>query len=195
MFHRNAHSQRSSVVKMNNAASNTTDAEPSKTNDEDEDDEDEDSSDEEDEEDVGEDDEPVGQVISEFDFEVVGLLMNNNGRECNQHEICGEHLSVGEIVKLIPATISNINGIQEEAIAVYRIIDGAVGCRVGFVPRVQAQMLHRRNEFTITPFAVVKDLYRYSNNEYLQCKSKRNYGMACCSFIEGINIGSDTHPV
>ena len=27
-----------------------------------------------------------------FDFEVVGHHMKNNGRECCQHETCGEHL-------------------------------------------------------------------------------------------------------
>jgi hypothetical protein len=135
--------------------------------------------DEDEEEDEIEGEEVVeadGELDGAFDFEVVGLNMSSNGRECTLHEICGEHLSVGEIVKLVPIKISNANGIQEEALSVNRIMDGIVGCRVGFVPRVQANMLHRRNEFTIKPYAIVKDLYRYSKNEYLQSKSRRNYG-------------------
>lgn len=112
--------------------------------------------------------------------------MKNNGRECCQHEVCGMHLLVGEVVKLVPTIISNVNETDEDAIAVHRVMDGIVGCRVGFIPRVQANMLHRRNVVPTTPYAIVKDVYSNSSNKYKLSKSKRNYGMACCVFFNNM---------
>ena len=138
-----------------------------------------------------EDDEDGAEVLpvveGVFDFEVVGLHMKNNGRECCQHETCGEHLMKGDVIKVIQTMITNVDGVDEDALAVCRVMDGIIGCRVGFVPRVQAKMLHRRNELVVTPFAVVQELYATSTNLYLFNKSKRNYGMASCLFIDNIN--------
>ena len=122
-----------------------------------------------------------------FDFEIVGLMMGSSGRACCQHEVCGIHLLAGNVVKLFTTIITNVGGVDESALAVAKVIDGTVGCRVGFVPRVQASVLQRR---MINPgtgrFAIVKDIYNNSTNDYKVNKSKRNYGMASCTFIDNV---------
>ena len=126
-----------------------------------------------------------------FDFEVVGLQMISNGRQCCNHNVCDDHLGVGDVIKLVGTIVTNNDGRDEGALTVHKIIDGTVGCRVGFVPRVQATVLQRRFSQSealhcADHFAIVKELYGESRNMYKQSRSKRNYGMACCIFISSI---------
>lgn len=120
-----------------------------------------------------------------FDFEIVGLQMSSNGRSCCSHQVCGVHLKKGDVIKIIPTIIQN-NDETEEALIVARVIDAEVRCRVGFVPRVQATVLKRRFPTNIGQYAIVKDIYIGSSIVYKEAKSKRNYGMASCLFINNI---------
>ena len=63
-----------------------------------------------------------------FDFEVVGLQMTSNGRQCCSHDACGQNLSIGDVVKLVP-TIVTTEDKDESPLAVQKIVDGTVGCR------------------------------------------------------------------
>ena len=121
-----------------------------------------------------------------FDFEIVGLHMNDNGRSCCEHEVCGMYLKRGDVVKLV-STIVKVNGEDENAIVVATVFDAEVRCKVGFVPRVQATVLSRRdNSNNAFRYAIVKDIYSNNVNSYKATKSKRNYGMASCVFIDNI---------
>lgn len=90
-------------------------------------------------------------------------------------------------MKLISTIIVNVDGDDESALAVGRVVDAEVRCKVGFVPRVQAAVLLRRNTANMAfQYAIVKDLYSDNDNNYKGTKSKRNYGIASCLFINNI---------
>jgi hypothetical protein len=118
-----------------------------------------------------------------FDFEIVGLQKKTNGRSCCQHEFCGLHLRVREVVRLV-RTIVDVEGGAEEAIKLVRIMDGADGCTIGFIPRVQGNL--PKIQTAINTFAQVMEIYESSGNSYKQAKSKRNSGMACCVILNTI---------
>jgi hypothetical protein len=119
----------------------------------------------------------------DFDFEVVGLYRSTNGRSCCQHEFCGAHLQIGDVVRLV-GTVVTVSDEIEEAIKIVRIMDGADGCTVGFIPRVQASL--PKMQRAINRFAIVQDIYNTSANTYKIGKSKRNNGMACCILLSSI---------
>lgn len=127
-----------------------------------------------------------------FDFEIVGLNMSSNGRECCQHDVCGNHLLINDVVKITPTIINNVGGVDERALAVAKVIDGCVGCRVGFIPRVQATVLQRKLT-NIGQCAIVKDIYSNSSNGYKVNRSKRNYGMASCILMSSIASYDETN--
>ena len=61
-----------------------------------------------------------------FDFEVVGLQMISNGRQCCNHNVCDDHLGVGDVIKLVGTIVTNNDGRDEGALTVHKIIDGTV---------------------------------------------------------------------
>lgn len=75
--------------------------------------------------------EPQGSI----DLEMVGLFGVTNGRSCSCHDICGEYVEVGDLVRLVKTTVE-INAIYEDAIKVVKIEDGVDSCTVGYIPRV-----------------------------------------------------------
>jgi hypothetical protein len=130
-----------------------------------------------------------------FDFEIVGLFQSNNGRKCNLHQICGEHLVAGHIVELIPIKVTIQENESEKVMKVVRIIDNAHRCTVGFVPTVQSKIV--ANRVQQRKFAIVNDIYKYSLNTYKVSRSERLCGMASCLLTTITNppppiIGDDT---
>ena len=64
-------------------------------------------------------------VIS--DLEIVGTSSATNGRSCQLHEVCGEHLCEGDVCRLVLTTVS-IQNIEEEAIKVVKVVNGIDTC-------------------------------------------------------------------
>jgi hypothetical protein len=125
--------------------------------------------------------EPIGDT----DLEIVGLYANNNGRSCTIHTMCGDHVKVGDVLRLVK-TVVTINGHLEDAIKLIKIIDGADACTVAFIPRLQVRLpIVLRN---INHFCVVKELYSQSTNSYKRQKLHRNLGMAGVVLLNEIPI-------
>jgi hypothetical protein len=116
-------------------------------------------------------DEPIGDV----DLEIVGLNSHSNGRYCSVHAVCGDHVRVGDVLRLVE-TVVTVDGHLEDAVKLVKITDGGEGCTVAFIPRLQINLpIVRRN---INKFCVVKELYKNSTNTYKRTKSHRHIGMA-----------------
>jgi hypothetical protein len=127
-----------------------------------------------------------------FDFEIVGLYRSDNGRSCNMHRVCGEHLVAGDMIQLVPTKVK-IQGSEveeEDAIKVMKIVDNTQGCTVGFIPIVQSRIVTRRGQHR--SFAMVNDIYRYSLNTYKVVKSERQCGMASCLLTTIVNTQNNS---
>ena len=118
-------------------------------------------------------------VIS--DLEIVGTSSATNGRSCQLHEVCGEHLCEGDVCRLVLTTVS-IQNIEEEAIKVVKVVNGIDTCMVGFVTRSFTAM--ERVYSHVGGLIIINEMYSKSTNEYKQRLSARNKGMASASLVD-----------
>ncbi len=72
---------------------------------------------------------PPGIVV-----EIVGTLMGNRGRSCEEHAVCGSVLEEDMVVRLQKVQVL-VDGHEETAIACYWVTDGIDHCCVGFLMR------------------------------------------------------------
>ena len=72
---------------------------------------------------------PSGVIV-----EIVGTLMDSNGRSCEEHAVCGSVLVEDMVVRLRKVQVL-VDGCEETAIACYWVTDGVDRCRVGFLMR------------------------------------------------------------
>ena len=70
---------------------------------------------------------PPGVVV-----EIVGTLMGDRGRSCDEHAVCGSVLEEDMIVRLRKVQVL-VDGCEETAIACIWVTDGVDRCRVGFL--------------------------------------------------------------
>jgi len=75
---------------------------------------------------------PDGIVV-----DIVGTTMSCQGRQCEEHEVCGVVLQEDVVVRLRKIQLM-VEGKEETVIAVYWVTDGVDRCRVGFLPRHMA---------------------------------------------------------
>ena len=73
---------------------------------------------------------PPGIVV-----EIVGTLMGDRGRSCEEHAVCGSVLEEDMVVRLRKVQVLVDGGAEETAIACYWVTDGIDCCRVGFLMR------------------------------------------------------------
>lgn len=116
------------------------------------------------------------------DGEIVGLKSSSNGRSCESHDCCGEHIEPDHLIRFKLATV-DINGKTEEAIKAVRIRDGTESCTVGFLPR--NIVASGKDKFT-GEFAQIIELYEFSDNETKRRKSHRNIGIASFRLLHDI---------
>ena len=119
------------------------------------------------------------------DIEIVGLQSCSNGRSCCIHEVCGDYVEVGDLLRLV-STVVKIRGETQEAIKLVRLMDGADGCTVAFIPRILQDLPKVQNN--LSKFVQVKELYRDSTNSVKIHKSFRNMGCASCYFLEDVPV-------
>jgi hypothetical protein len=73
---------------------------------------------------------PPGIVV-----EIVGTLMGDRGRSCEEHAVCGSVLEEDMVVRLRKVQVLVDGGAEETVIACYWVTDGIDRCRVGFLMR------------------------------------------------------------
>jgi hypothetical protein len=114
------------------------------------------------------------------DLEIVGLSSSSSGRNCQDHDVCGEHLCNGDICRLVRCNVL-IQGIAEESIKVVKVVDGSDKCMVAFVPRSFQSM--ERIYSHIGGLIVINEIYKDSPNPYKQRMATNNKGMASASLL------------
>jgi hypothetical protein len=134
------------------------------------------------------DNNPPNEICSDLQF--VGLFGTSNGRSCERHPCCGEHVGVGDLVRL-KRTVVTVNrdgeARAEDAIAIVRIEDSVETCTIGFIARTQmkAPLVIR----SVNKLCVISEIYEGSDNSYLRSVSKKNVGMAGMNLVDNIPIG------
>jgi hypothetical protein len=91
------------------------------------------------------------------DGNIVGLKGEEGGRSCEIHDVCGNYLAVGDLVKL-KVIISLFREEEEVVIKVVKIQDGNETCHVGFLP--QHIVYGSRKEKLRKNYAQVLELYK-----------------------------------
>jgi hypothetical protein len=106
--------------------------------------------------------------------DIVGLEKDTNGRSCNQHDICGRSVVIGDVL-VLTKTIVTIDGKAEGAVSAQQVRNGEIGCRVGFVSKA---MIARAVEGLLVQ---VIELYSQSQSRQDRNRSHRNGGVALAS--------------
>ena len=122
-----------------------------------------------------------------FSLEIVGLKVNSNGRQCHLHECCGEALKVGDVVKLVRTVLHGSDGAEEDAIKAVKIVQGTVGCTVGFIPRAVKD--HKLVTNHVDKFGIVQVIFEESDNPYLKQRALAYCGVAGVILLEDIPGG------
>ena len=125
--------------------------------------------------------------MENFDIEIVGLLSPTNGRSCSVHACCGEHVAVGDVLRLV-RTIVTIGDKSEIAVKCVKVVNGVDSCTVGFIPRVEASL--PKISTHINKFVMVKELYHNAKSNYKRRKSNMNRGVAAAVLLDE-NAGRD----
>lgn len=117
------------------------------------------------------------------DGEIVGLHINNHGRSCDDHNTCGNHVSVGDIVILRLSTVifNEDTAEEEECFKAIKIDDGLETCTIGFLPR-HFVYGPRKDDFN-GKYCKVLELYKDSTESVKTRKNLRLNGVCSFKFI------------
>lgn len=131
-------------------------------------------------------------------FDVVGIENGSNGRNCEQHLICGQFISKSDFLYCKWA-VQKIDGEDEAVVKVFKLAsDGHVGCHVGYLPRRLIKASRDESgkkdagqKYDGIWLKIVSDL-RLSNNSSERARSHRNMGMLHCHVCnEPFLVGND----
>jgi hypothetical protein len=117
------------------------------------------------------------------DGEIIGIASRESGCICKSHEVCGELLAVGDLVKF-KLVVIEVDDEKEETIKSIKIRDGTERCRFGFLPR---HFFHgHRKEAVVNKFGQVLELYKNSNDMTKQRKNRRLFSVASFRLLDDI---------
>ena len=126
-------------------------------------------------------DDPTGEVV-----DILGLESPTNGRSSEDHEVNGAVIEVGSVVQFKRVKVT-IEDMEEWAIGVYAVTtEEGDGLLVAFLGRFLVKRWQRYEG----RFAVVKEMYRYSDSSSLRAKSHRSCGAASTEIITGHAAGA-----
>ena len=72
----------------------------------------------------------VGSMV-----DVVGIHAKNRGRQCPRHDCCGSQVVERMKLKVIKEQMAYRGDVEENVLAVYVVVGGVTGCKVGFLPQ------------------------------------------------------------
>jgi hypothetical protein len=117
--------------------------------------------------------------------EVVGIGESQRGRSCNKHRVCRSQLREGSYVCFRKTQFAWRGGDEEDVLEVFHLINGIMGCKVGYLPKHLAAPADRYNSLC----ARIVEIY---SNDRTLCASvakrqKYHHGVGCCvATIEGM---------
>jgi hypothetical protein len=118
-----------------------------------------------------------------WDGGIVGIEGKEGGLSCESHDVCGNYLAVGDLVKF--KVIMSLVGEEEEVfIKVIKIWYGNETCHVGFLPRhigYESVTYKLRNKH-----AQVLELYKEPSDFTKKRKNRRLVGLASYRLLDDI---------
>jgi hypothetical protein len=67
--------------------------------------------------------------------DAVGIHAKNRGRQCPRHDCCGSQVVERMKLKVIKEQMAYRGDVEEDVLAVYVVVGGMTGCKVGFLPQ------------------------------------------------------------
>lgn len=115
--------------------------------------------------------------------DIVGLEASNNGRSCENHDVCGSLVVPDVVVRIREVQLAlepdEANPDKEtNALAVYHVTGGIDGCRVGFLRR---HLLKYADEYDGRLAQVIEVFNDSSESPTDRAKYHRNKG--CCRAV------------
>ena len=116
-------------------------------------------------------------------FEIYGLYVNTQGYSCSLHPACGMAILAGDLVYVYREWLV-VDSHLEDAGTIYRVVNGAISCKVRYVPRLLSVsgLLNK----IIDKYAKKKKIYPLSSNLYKVCINIEKYSMASCVVIDHV---------
>ena len=114
-------------------------------------------------------------------LEIVGLHGETNGRSCNVHALCGEHVAVGDVLRMVPCIVQH-NREDKNAVKFAKVVDGVDACTVAFLPchcMSLPKVLGHMNKF-----AQVAEIHSDSKNAHKRSKAMANSGVASVTLLD-----------
>jgi hypothetical protein len=124
-------------------------------------------------------------------LDIVGTARGDRGRNCDEHEICGEVLAEDVVVCLRREQILVPNKLgkgekEETAYTVNWVTDGQDRCRVGFLPRAYVA---QGGIYDGVLCQVVRIGNESDNDKNERAKVRHSCGYACVQVISPLNFG------
>ena len=111
------------------------------------------------------------------------ITQRTEGRTCHLHLICGLAVDVQDLLFICKETMV-ANGCTKPVGAVYHIVDGAIRCKVAFVPKFIA--LTRMIDLIDHKYLTVAELCISSTNPYKVLKDIKMNDMAACTVVDTV---------
>jgi hypothetical protein len=122
--------------------------------------------------------------------ELLGIDASDQGRSCEEHDVCGEIVDLDVVVRLRRTQVV-IDGVEETAIAAYWVTTGIDRCRVGFLPKFTVKHWQQFDG----KLAQVVEMYRDSESPSKRSKAHRNKGACQLVLIECVQDNNTSDPV
>ena len=124
-------------------------------------------------------------------LDIVGTARGDRGRNCDEHEICGEVLAEDVVVRLRREQILVPNKLgkgekEETAYTVNWVTDGQDRCRIGFLPRAYVE---QGGIYDGVLCQVVRIGNESDNDKNERAKVRHSCGYACVQVISPLNFG------
>jgi hypothetical protein len=126
--------------------------------------------------------------------EIVGLNYGTNGRSCCSHDVCGQSLMPGDLVRFKPSVVTRNfkdgSSVVENALKAVKVVDGCETCHVGFI--ATSTVVSSRHLFE-NKFGQVLELYKDSANSAVRRKDAQSGGVASFCLLDNIQAFDESY--
>ena len=125
--------------------------------------------------------------------EVVGIVMGDRGRSCEEHDVCGTVVEEDTLLRLRKEQIL-VDGQEETAVSCYWVTDGIDRCRVGFLKRHMVKHAGRFDGALVQVTKVLSADPRVSDSAERKLHHQ-NMGCALGTIVSAMNEIKSANPI